>query len=55
MIEEKDIMKRKAVYMPPQAKITIIIDFDLSKIEETFQYHVKFKRRSTNNVFNRLP
>jgi len=34
----------KQIYMPPEAKITVLKDFDLTKIEETFQY-ASFERR----------
>ncbi len=37
-------MSQKQVYMPPEAEITHLKDFDLSKIEETFQY-ASFERR----------
>jgi len=38
------VSQQKSVYMPPEAEITHLKDFDLSKIEETFQY-ASFERR----------
>jgi len=37
-------MSQKSVWMPPEAKITVLKDFDLTKIEEMFQY-ASFERR----------
>jgi len=36
--------QQRSVYMPPEAEISHLKDFDLSKIEETFQY-ASFERR----------
>ncbi len=43
-------MKNKTVYMPPAAKIIPLANFDLAKIEETFQYATFERRISTYKV-----
>ncbi len=46
-------MGRKTVYMPPEAKIILQKDFDLSKIEETFQY-ASFERRISKHKVHKI-
>jgi hypothetical protein len=46
-------MARKTVYMPPEAKIIVLKDFDLSKIEETFQY-ASFERRISKQKVHKI-
>ncbi len=42
--------QKKQVYMPPTAKIILLKDFDLSKIENTFQYATYERRVSKHKV-----
>lgn len=44
---------KKTVYMPPEAKIVVLKDFDLSKIEETFQY-ADFERRVSKQKVHKI-
>ena len=46
-------MVAKTVYMPPEAKILIEKDFELSKIEETFQY-ASFERRISKHKVHKI-
>ena len=39
--------------MPPEAKIIILKDFDLSKIEETFQY-ASFERKVSKQKVHKI-
>jgi len=46
-------MSQKTVYMPPEAKIVILKDFDLAKIEDTFQY-ASFERRISKTKTHKI-
>lgn len=45
--------QRKQVHMPPKAKIIILKDFDLSKIENTFQY-ASYERRVSKHKVHKI-
>jgi len=47
------VANKKNVYMPPEAKIIILKDFDLSKIEDTFQY-ASFERRVSKQKVHKI-
>jgi len=46
-------MAKNDVFMPPETKIMILKDFDLSKIEETFEY-ADFERRISKNRVHKM-
>jgi hypothetical protein len=46
-------IKNKTVYMPPEAKIIHLKNFELSQIEETFQY-ASFERRISTHKVHRI-
>jgi len=46
-------MAKNDVFMPPETKIMILKDFDLSKIEETFAY-ADFERRISKNRVHKM-
>lgn len=46
-------IKQKTVYMPPEAKITQIKNFNLLKIEDTFQY-ASFERRISSHKVHKI-
>ena len=45
--------QKKQVYMPPAAKIILLKDFDLSKIENTFQY-ASYERRVSKHKVHKI-
>ena len=46
-------MGTKQVYMPPEAKVVNLLDFDLDKIEEYFQY-AAFERRISKTKYHKI-
>ena len=46
-------MAKKTVYMPPEARIIHLKEFDLSKIEETFQY-ASYERRVSKHKVHKI-
>ena len=46
-------LKHKTVYMPPEAKIVILKNFELARIEETFQY-ASFERKISTQKAHKI-
>ena len=46
-------LKHKTVYMPPEAKIVILKNFELARIEETFQY-ASFERKISTHKTHKI-
>ncbi len=48
-----DLLSSKTVYMPPEARVVNLKNFDLTKIEETFQY-ATFERRISRQKTHKI-